>query len=560
MVKNKKCKYIFVTGGVLSGVGKGITAASMGAILKAKGYKVTMQKCDPYLNVDAGLLNPVEHGECYVTHDGVETDLDLGHYERFLDFETNKYSITLSGGIYKELIEKERSGGFHGKTVQLVPHFTNLVCEKIERASANSDIHIVEIGGTVGDYEGLPFVEAIRLFANKVGRRNCLYLSVVYVPFINTSKELKTKPAQNALKDLRGFGIIPDIVCVRTEKPCPRAICEKIAAFSGISGDAVVNLPDISSVYDVPFNVLKSGVLQILNDFVNDDSEPDMSKWRKFSELRSTKHPQTVKVGLVAKYVGNDDTYICVTEALKAAAAHNKVNIDIAWVNAEKLGDGDEEEKKKLESCDGMVVPGGFGLRGVEGKIMAATYALENNVPYLGLCLGLQAACIAAARRGGLKHAGSEEFLKDEDYKKPRDFKNVIYIMPGQEGKESTGGTMRLGDYPAVLSKGTKTAEIYRKEVEECGEYVYGTVVQKNGDVKVIERHRHRYEVNQKYLLEIERGGLVVSGTSPDGKLVEFVEAPKNKFFVATQAHPEFKSRPLAVHPLFYHFVKSLKK
>ena len=560
MVKNKKCKYIFVTGGVLSGVGKGITAASMGAILKAKGYKVTMQKCDPYLNVDAGLLNPVEHGECYVTHDGVETDLDLGHYERFLDFETNKYSITLSGGIYKELIEKERSGGFHGKTVQLVPHFTNLVCEKIERASANSDIHIVEIGGTVGDYEGLPFVEAIRLFANKVGRRNCLYLSVVYVPFINTSKELKTKPAQNALKDLRGFGIIPDIVCVRTEKPCPRAICEKIAAFSGISGDAVVNLPDISSVYDVPFNVLKSGVLQILNDFVNDDSEPDMSKWRKFSELRSTKHPQTVKVGLVAKYVGNDDTYICVTEALKAAAAHNKVNIDIAWVNAEKLGDGDEEEKKKLESCDGMVVPGGFGLRGVEGKIAAATYALENDVPYLGLCLGLQAACIAAARRGGLKHAGSEEFLKDEDYKKPRDFKNVIYIMPGQEGKESTGGTMRLGDYPAVLSKGTKTAEIYRKEVEECGEYVYGTVVQKNGDVKVIERHRHRYEVNQEYLLEIERGGVTVSGTSPDGKLVEFVEAPKNKFFVATQAHPEFKSRPLAVHPLFYHFVKSLKK
>lgn len=541
MVKNKKCKYIFVTGGVLSGVGKGITAASMGAILKAKGYKVTMQKCDPYLNVDAGLLNPVEHGECYVTHDGVETDLDLGHYERFLDFETSKYSITLSGGIYKELIEKERSGGFHGKTVQLVPHFTNLVMEKIERASANSDVHIVEIGGTVGDYEGLPFIEAIRLFANKVGRRNCLYLSVVYVPFINTSKELKTKPAQNALKDLRGFGIIPDIVCVRTEKPCPRSICEKIAAFSGISGDAVVNLPDISSVYDVPFNVLKSGVLQILNDFVGDERDPDMSKWEEFSELRSTKHPQTVKVGLVAKYVGNDDTYICVTEALKAAAAHNKVNIDIAWVNAEKLGDGDEEEKKKLESCDGMVVPGGFGLRGVEGKIAAATYALENDVPYLGLCLGLQAACIAAARRGGLKHAGSEEFLKDENYKKPRDFKNVIYIMPGQEGKESTGGTMRLGDYPAKLEKGSKVAKIYKKE-------------------KIVERHRHRYEVNQEYLLEIERGGVTVSGTSPDGKLVEFVEAPKNKFFVATQAHPEFKSRPLAVHPLFYHFVKSLKK
>ena len=535
MVKNKKCKYIFVTGGVLSGVGKGITAASMGAILKAKGYKVTMQKCDPYLNVDAGLLNPVEHGECYVTHDGVETDLDLGHYERFLDFETSKYSITLSGGIYKELIEKERSGGFHGKTVQLVPHFTNLVMEKIERASANSDVHIVEIGGTVGDYEGLPFIEAIRLFANKVGRRNCLYLSVVYVPFINTSKELKTKPAQNALKDLRGFGIIPDIVCVRTERPCPRAICEKIAAFSGISGDAVVNLPDINSVYDVPFNVLKSGVLQILNDFVGDDSEPDMSRWEEFSKKRNAKHDKTVKVGLVAKYVGNDDTYICVTEALKAAAAWNDVDLDLKWINAEEVTDED------LASVDGVVVPGGFGIRGMEGKIKAATYALENDKPYLGLCLGLQMACIAAARRGGLKHAGSEEFLKDENYKKPKDFKNVIYIMPGQEGKESTGGTMRLGDYPAVLEKGSKAAKIYKKQ-------------------KVVERHRHRYEVNQEYLLEIERGGIVVSGTSPDGKLVEFVEAPKNKFFVATQAHPEFKSRPLDVHPLFYNFIKSLKK
>ena len=540
MIKNKKCKYIFVTGGVLSGVGKGITAASMGAILKAKGYKVTMQKCDPYLNVDAGLLNPIEHGECYVTHDGVETDLDLGHYERFLDFETSKYSITLSGGIYKELIEKERSGGFHGKTVQLVPHFTNLVCEKIERASANSDVHIVEIGGTIGDYEGLPFVEAIRLFANKVGRRNCLYLSVVYVPFINTSKELKTKPAQNAFKDLRGFGIIPDIVCVRTEKPCSRAICEKIAAFSGISGDAVVNLPDIDSVYDVPFNVLKSGVLQILNDFVGDESEPNMSRWAEFSEKRSAKHDKTVKVGLVAKYVGNEDTYICVTEALKAAAAWNDVNLDLSWINAEELTVGCPAFES-LKSCDGIVVPGGFGLRGVEGKIAAATYALGNDVPYLGLCLGLQAACIAAARRGGLKNAGSEEFLKDESYKKPRDFKNVIYIMPEQKGKESTGGTMRLGDYPAVLEKGSKVARIYKKQ-------------------KVVERHRHRYEVNQEYLLEIERGGIVVSGTSPDGKLVEFVEAPKNKFFVATQAHPEFKSRPLNVHPLFMEFVKSLKK
>ena len=522
-----KCKYIFVTGGVLSGVGKGITAASIGAILKAKGFKVTMQKCDPYLNVDAGLLNPVEHGECYVTHDGVETDLDLGHYERFLDFETNRYSITLSGSIFKELIEKERAGGFHGKTVQLVPHFTDLVQEKIMNASKNSDIHIVEIGGTVGDYEGLSFIEAIRLFGNKVGRRNCLYVNVVYVPWINTSKELKSKPAQNALKDLRGFGIIPDVVVCRTEKPAPREICEKIARFSGIPDEAVLNLPDIDSVYDVPFNVLKSGVLEILNDFVEDDKEPDMSAWEEFSKKRAQKNARTVKVGLVAKYVGNEDTYICVTEALKAAAAWNDVNLDLRWINAEKV------DEKTLAEVDGLVVPGGFGNRGVEGKIAAANYALDHDVPYLGLCLGMQVACIASARRAGLTQANSEEFDKETK-------ENVIYLMDGQEGKESTGGSMRLGDFPAKLVKGGKTAKIY-------------------GKTNIVERHRHRYEVNQKFLKEIEKGGVVVSGTSPDGKLVEFVEAPGKKFFVGTQAHPELKSRPLRVHPLFMEFVKSLK-
>lgn len=522
-----KCKYIFVTGGVLSGVGKGITAASIGAILKAKGFKVTMQKCDPYLNVDAGLLNPVEHGECYVTHDGVETDLDLGHYERFLDFETNRYSITLSGSIFKELIEKERAGGFHGKTVQLVPHFTELVQEKIMNASKNSDIHIVEIGGTVGDYEGLSFIEAIRLFGNKVGRRNCLYVNVVYVPWINTSKELKSKPAQNALKDLRGFGIIPDVVVCRTEKPAPREICEKIARFSGIPDEAVLNLPDIDSVYDVPFNVLKSGVLEILNVFVGDDKEPDMSAWEEFSKKRAQVNEKTVKVGLVAKYVGNEDTYICVTEALKAAAAWNDVNLDLRWINAEKV------DEKTLAEVDGLVVPGGFGNRGVEGKIAAANYALDHDVPYLGLCLGMQVACIASARRAGLTQANSEEFDKETK-------ENVIYLMDGQEGKESTGGSMRLGDFPAKLVKGSKTAKIY-------------------GKTNIVERHRHRYEVNQKFLKEIEKGGVVVSGTSPDGKLVEFIEAPGKKFFVGTQAHPELKSRPLRVHPLFMEFVKSLK-
>lgn len=546
---DKQCKYIFVTGGVLSGVGKGITAASIGAILKAKGYRVTMQKCDPYLNVDAGLLNPVEHGECFVTHDGVETDLDLGHYERFLDFETSKYSITLSGSIYKELIERERSGGFHGKTVQLVPHFTGLVCEKIEKASANSDVHIVEIGGTIGDYEGLPFVEAIRLFANKVGRRNCLYASVVYVPFIHTSNELKTKPAQNALKDLRGFGIIPDIVCVRTEDPCGREICKKIAAFSGISPDAVVNLPDIESVYDVPFNVLKSGVLAILDDFVDDKTDPDMSRWKEFSRRRAQKYAKTVRIGLVAKYVGNDDTYICVTEALKAAAAWNKANLDLVWVNAEEV----ENNPSLLQGLDGVIVPGGFGSRGVEGKIKAAEYALQQDVPYLGLCLGMQVACIAAARNGGVKNANSEEFGACE-----KDGNNVIYIMEGQKGKESTGGTMRLGDYKAILVPKSKTAKIYQKAAKS-GEYIYGAKVLENGDTEVTERHRHRYEVNQKFLDAIKSGGVVVSGLSPDGKLVEFVEAPKHKFFIATQAHPEFKSRPLNPHPLFLEFIKAAK-
>ncbi len=549
MKENKKsqCKYIFVTGGVLSGVGKGITAASIGAILKAQGYKVSIQKCDPYLNVDAGLLNPVEHGECFVTHDGRETDLDLGHYERFLDFETNKFSAVLSGALYQELIEKERSGGFHGKTVQMVPHFTDLVQEKIEKASEGSEIHIVEIGGTVGDYEGLSFIEAIRLFANRVGRQNCLYVHVVYVPWINTSKELKTKPAQNALKDLRGFGIIPDVVVCRTERPAPRSICEKIAAFSGIESRAVLNLPDIESVYDVPFNVLKSGVIEILNDFTGAKKDPDMSRWQEFSRLRGKVWAKTVKVGLVAKYVGNEDAYICVTEALKAAAAWNKVNLEIVWINAEQLADEARDTKdaaqaeqarkawEQLESVDGIVVPGGFGVRGAEGKIRAATYALENDKPYLGLCLGLQMACVAACRRAGIKTANSEEFGASAE-----DNNNIIYIMADQRGKEETGGTMRLGDCVAKLVKGSKVAKIY-------------------GTDEVVERHRHRYEVNQKFLPEIEQGGVVVAGTSPDGKLVEFVEAPKCKFFVGTQAHPELKSRPLHVHPLFMEFVKSIK-
>lgn len=524
---NKQTKYIFVTGGVISGVGKGITAASIGTILKGKGLKVSIQKCDPYLNVDAGLLNPAEHGECYVTKDGAETDLDLGHYERFLDEEMTRDSITLSGKLYQDLIKKERSGGFRGKTVQLIPHLTDAIHEAILKASQGSDVHIVEIGGTVGDYEGLAFVEAIRTFANIVGRDNCLYISVVFVPWLNTSKEFKTKPAQNALKDLRGFGIIPDIVAVRTEPVAPRAIADKIARFAGIPNEAVVLLPDIKSVYEVPFNVLKSGVVDVLNKFVGSDSEPDLSQWEKLRRQSNKEYARTVTIGLVAKYVDNQDTYISVTEALKAAGFADAVNIRIQWLNAETVTDDE------LAAVDGIVVPGGFGVRGLNGKIKAATYALEHDKPYLGLCLGLQMAVVAAARLGGLLGATSAEI-------DPSSTDDVVYIMNGQKGKESTGGTMRLGNYPAKLVPGSRVEQIY-------------------GANEVVERHRHRYEVNQDFNKYIEQGGLRISGTSPDGQLVEFVEAPKCKFFIATQAHPEFRSRPTKPHPLFVAFVKACK-
>lgn len=523
-------KYIFVTGGVISGVGKGIMAASIGAILKAKGLKISMQKCDPYFNVDAGLLNPREHGECFVTNDGAETDLDLGHYERFLDEEMSGNSIWTSGKLYKKLIDDERAGKFGGKTVQLVPHVTGLVQQTfIDNAKHfGTDVHIVEIGGTVGDLEGSHFIEAIREFPTKVGRENCLFVHVCYVPWLSTSEEFKTKPAQNSLRDLREFGIVPDMVVARMDiDKTPRApqVARKLATFCGVNEDAVVLMPDAKSVYEVPLNAVKGGVLAPLERFI-DHGDPDMAIWEDLVKRIEANPRKEVKIGLVAKYIDNTDTYLSVTEALKAAAWKVGVKLKIVWINAEKATEAD------FEAVDGIVVPGGFGVRGVEGKIAAATYCLEHDKPYLGLCLGMQTAVIAAARRGGLKEANSEEFAETEQ--------NVVYIMEGQKGKESTGGTMRLGDYPAKLVAGSKIADIY-------------------GAVKVIERHRHRYEVNQKFLKEIEKGGLVVAGTSPDGKLVEFVEAPDCKYFVATQAHPEFRSRPYRAHPLFEGLIKACK-
>jgi len=521
----KKQKFIFVTGGVLSGVGKGISAASTGAVLQAKGLSVSIQKCDPYLNVDAGLLNPAEHGECFVTVDGAETDLDLGHYERFLDLELTQRNATLSGRLLQNLIADERAGKFGGKTVQLVPHLTSAIQDAIQDAADGADVHIVEIGGTVGDYEGLSFIEAIREFAGRVGRENCLYVHVVYVPFIGTSKEFKTKPAQNALNDLRGFGIVPDAVIVRTDSPAPASVARKISLFSGVAENAVVMLPNAATVFEVPLSIASSGLSDVLARFTRNDTAPDLAKWRQIVEAQMKRHDRTVTVGLVAKYMDNEDTYISVLEALKAAGWQEGVGVDIKWINAESVTD------KDFENVDALLVPGGFGGRGVSGKIAAATYALEHGKPYLGLCLGLQAAVIAAARRAGLDDANSTEF----DSNTPN---NVVYIMDGQQGKESTGGTLRLGNYDATLIPDSAVAKAY-------------------GSTAITERHRHRYEVNQAFKDAIEKGGLAISGTSPDGKLVEFVEAPGNPYFVATQAHPEFKSRPDRPHPLFVGLIRA---
>jgi CTP synthase len=514
-IHGKKQKYIFVTGGVLSGVGKGITAASVGAVLQAKGVSISIQKCDPYLNVDAGLLNPAEHGECFVTKDGAETDLDLGHYERFLDIELTQKNAILSGRLLLDLIEDERAGKLGGKTVQLVPHLTRAIQKAIAKA-ADGDIHIVEIGGTVGDYEGLSYIEAIREFAWKVGRENCLFIHVVYVPFIGTSKEFKTKPAQNALGDLRGFGIVPDCVVVRTDSLAPKSVAEKISLFGGVPLENVLLMPNADTVYRVPLSVAESSLNDVLTAFSGVKKKSHLLAWKKL--VQPQLYEKQVTVGLVAKYMDNEDTYLSVLEALKAAAWYEKVGLKIQWINAEKA------TKADFDKVDALLVPGGFGERGVEGKIAAAHHALDYNVPYLGICLGLQAAVIAAARRGGLVRAHSNEFSNTKE--------NVVYILNGQEGKESTGGTLRLGDFKAHLKKGSKTADIYQA-------------------TSTVERHRHRYEVNQKFLAEIERGGVVVSGTSPDGTLVEFIEAPAHAYFVATQAHPEFRSRPVRPHPLF---------
>lgn len=524
-------RYVFVTGGVLSGVGKGITAASLGAVLKARGLAVSIQKCDPYLNVDAGMLNPAEHGECFVTKDGAETDLDLGHYERYLDIELTQASSTMSGRLLRQLIEDERAGKFQGKTVQMVPHFTDAIQRSIIEAGSKSDVHIVEIGGTVGDIEGLAFIEAIRELSGKVGRNNCIFAHVVYIPYLGTSKEFKTKPAQMAVRELRSLGVMPDLLLARTEGQVNDGVVGKLSMFGGVPTEAVVLLPNARTVYEVPLTLEQNSVDDlVLRHLGIEAPEADMRQWHDIVLAATTEREHTVRVGIVAKYLDNEDTYFSVIESLRSAAWHQEVNLKYEWIDAEQL---EHEGAEALERYDAVLVPGGFGSRGVEGKIAAARYAMDNNKPYLGLCLGLQVAAIAAARKSGLQGAHTTEVDRDAEHP-------VIYIMEGQAGKESTGGTMRLGDYTCVITEGSLAERVY-------------------GAREIVERHRHRYEVNQQYRDALEQAGLRITGVSPDGRLVEMVEHAENDFFIATQAHPEFLSRPHRAHPLFDSFIAAAK-
>jgi CTP synthase len=523
-------KYVFVTGGVLSGVGKGITAASIGTILKARGLSVNIQKCDPYLNVDAGLLNPREHGECFVTKDGAETDLDLGHYERFLDIELTSSSSLMSGRILRKVIDDERAGKYRGEDVQIVPHLTDAIQENIMETGKGYDVHIVEIGGTVGDIEGLSFLEAIREMALRIGSENCLFVHVVYIPYLGTSQEFKTKPAQNGVRELRALGVVPDILVGRSEAKPPKAVSRKLSIFTGVDEEAIVLLPNAQTIYQVPLTLEQSGIGNVITKRLGFRAAPaHLTSWRRVVKSALTKYRKTVRIGVIAKYVDNQDTYMSVFEALRAAAWANDAKIEIIWVKAENLAT--KKEQAILKTLDGILVPGGFGPRGIEGKIFTAAYALDSKVPYLGLCLGLQVGLIAAARRAGLKDANSTEFSKTTTHP-------VISTMAEQVGKENTGGTMRLGDYPCVLKAGTLARKVY-------------------GQAEIVERHRHRYEGNNDYRDQYEKWGVRLSGTSPDDTLVEMIEAVDHPFFLATQAHPEFRSRPDRCHPMFYSFIKA---
>ena len=523
-------KYVFVTGGVVSGLGKGITAASLGRLLKMRGYHVTMQKFDPYINVDPGTMNPIQHGEVFVTDDGAETDLDLGHYERFIDESLTKKSNVTTGKVYWSVIQKERRGDFGGGTVQVIPHITNEIKSRFYKNEdgAEDQIVIIEVGGTVGDIESQPFLESIRQFQHDVGRENAILIHVTLIPYLKASGEMKTKPTQASVKELQGMGIQPNIIVCRTEYPLEAGIKDKIALFCNVPNSHVLENLDVKTLYEAPLALEKEHLADVVCECLHlACPKPDMKEWKDM--VYALKHPEReVKIALVGKYTQLHDAYISVVESLKHGAVAHRACVDIKWIPAEDLTK--ENADRLLCDVKGILVPGGFGDRGVEGKITAIQYAREHNIPFLGLCLGMQLAIVEFARNViGLQDAHSIESNPDTAHP-------VIALMADQNGVENIGGTLRLGSYPCVLDETSKAFELYGKKTIE-------------------ERHRHRYEVNNEYREELKKHGLKLSGLSPDKRIIEMIELPDHPWFIATQAHPEFKSRPNRPHPLFKGFI-----
>lgn len=523
-------KYIFVTGGVVSGLGKGISAASIGRLLKARGWKVTAQKLDPYINVDPGTMSPYQHGEVFVTEDGLEADLDLGHYERFIDENLHQYSNLTTGKVYWRVLNKEREGKYLGQTVQVIPHITDEIKNFILQAGkvSNADVVITEVGGTIGDIESQPFLESIRQVALEAGRNNCLFVHVTYIPYLEGSKEFKSKPTQHSVKELQSFGIHPDIIIARCEENIPQSVLDKISLFCNVEPSAVFENKTLESLYEVPLMLEEQNIAQVISDKLSlEQREPDLEEWEDLVEKIKTAD-KDVTIALVGKYVQLHDAYLSVAEALHHGAFENGVNLTIKWVDSENMGSPEEE----LADVDGIIVPGGFGGRGVEGMIAVASYARENNIPYLGICLGMQIAAISFARDVlGYSDANSFEFDESTEH-------TVIDFMENQSNEIKKGGTMRLGAYPCYVHDGTLLHDLYKMD-------------------RVDERHRHRYEFNNQYRQEFQAAGMDISGTSPDNNLVEAIEFEGHPFYIGVQYHPEFKSRPNKAHPLFSGLVKA---
>lgn len=525
-------KYIFVTGGVVSGLGKGITAASLGRLLKVRGLKVAAQKLDPYINVDPGTMSPYQHGEVYVTEDGAETDLDLGHYERFIDEDLNKYSNLTTGKVYWNVLNKERRGEYLGSTVQVIPHITNEIKEFVYSVGkkTGADVVITEIGGTIGDIESQPFIEAVRQISLEVGRENSLFIHVTLVPFLKGSEEHKSKPTQHSVKELQGMGINPNIIVLRCDEPLEESIFKKISLFCNVKQDCVIENITLPNLYEAPLMLEKSDFSKVVcRELGIDAPEPDLSEWTKMVG-RINSLTKSVTIGLVGKYVELHDAYLSVAEALRHAGYYNDAAVDIKWIDSEKINE--QNYKEILKGLDGILIPGGFGSRGIEGMILAAKYAREENVPYFGICLGMQIEVIEFARNAaGITDANSGEF--DE-----RCRNKVIDFMPGQNDNIDKGGTLRLGSYPCAIKAGSAMERCYKSRL-------------------ISERHRHRYEFNNNYREKLEICGLTLSGTSPDGRLVETAELTDRRFHIGVQFHPEFKSRPNKPHPLFKGFIKA---